>query len=113
MGIREQRRNDDGAAGARTGRLPDRTELRPLLTHHGATLLAVADDPEIRVADLARKVGVTERKAYRLLGDLNTWGYLRRVRVGRRNHYEVDENGDVMGRLADVFQLHFMTRTAS
>ena len=112
MGIREQRRNDDGAAGATTERLPDPAEIRPLLTHHGATLLAVADDPEIRVADLARKVGVTERTAYRLLGDLNAWGYVRRIRVGRRNHYDVNQNGDVIGHLADVLQLRFPARTA-
>lgn len=113
MAIRRLRWNDDGAALAATERLPDREEIRPLLTHHGATLLAVADDPEIRVADLARKVCVTERTAYRLLADLNAWGYVRRVRVGRRNHYEVNESGDVMGHLADVLQLRYPARAAS
>ena len=104
MGIRAQRRNAEGSAVATAERLPDSAGFRPLLTHHGAMFLALADDPEIRVADLARKVGVTERTAYRLLGDLNTWGYVRRVRVGRRNHYEVDQNGDAMGDLGDVLQ---------
>jgi len=55
---------------------------------HG--LLAVARNPEIRVWQIAEDVGVTGRSAYRLLADLVAAGYVRRSRVGTRNHYELN-----------------------
>jgi DNA-binding transcriptional ArsR family regulator len=60
------------------------------ITSHARVLLALARDPEIRVRQLAEAAGVTRRSAYRLLADLVAAGYVRRTRVGRRNHYELD-----------------------
>lgn len=59
------------------------------LTHHALVLLAVAREPDVRVADIAAGVGVSARAALSILGDLEEAGYLQRTRVGRRNHYEV------------------------
>lgn len=59
------------------------------LTHHALVLLAVAREPDARVADIAAGVGVSARAALSILGDLEGAGYLQRSRVGRRNHYEV------------------------
>ncbi len=60
------------------------------LTHHGHVLLAVAGDPDMRVADLADLVGISPRAALSILRDLETAGYLRRIRVGRRTHYVIE-----------------------
>jgi DNA-binding IclR family transcriptional regulator len=60
------------------------------VTNHAQVLLAVARDPEARVSDIAAAVQITERYAYRLLSDLQTAGYVRRSRRGRRNHYRID-----------------------
>ncbi|WP_307843264.1 winged helix-turn-helix domain-containing protein [Arthrobacter sp. MSA 4-2] len=60
------------------------------LTHHGHVLLAVAGDPDMRVADLADLVGISPRAALSILKDLETAGYLRRIRVGRRTHYVIE-----------------------
>ncbi|TDK25800.1 ArsR family transcriptional regulator [Arthrobacter crusticola] len=60
------------------------------LTHHGHVLLAVAEDPDMRVADLADLVGISPRAALSILKDLETAGYLRRIRVGRRTHYVIE-----------------------
>jgi DNA-binding transcriptional ArsR family regulator len=59
------------------------------LTNHGHVLLAVAADPDARVADLAARVGVTQRSALSILRDLEDGGYLTRSRRGRRTHYEL------------------------
>lgn len=59
------------------------------LTNHGHVFLCIADDPQIRIADVARRVGVTERSAQRIVSDLAEEGYLVQTKVGRRNHYQV------------------------
>ena len=60
------------------------------LTNHSQVLLCVAGDPEIRLRDVAETVGITERAAQRILGDLVDSGYVERERVGRRNRYRVN-----------------------
>jgi DNA-binding transcriptional ArsR family regulator len=60
------------------------------LTNHSHVLLCLVDDPDATVEALARRVGVTERSARRIIGDLETAGYLARERVGRRNRYRFD-----------------------
>jgi DNA-binding transcriptional ArsR family regulator len=58
-------------------------------TNHGHVLLCIARDPEIRVRDLAVRIGITERAAQRIVADLVEAGYLERSRDGRRNRYRV------------------------
>jgi DNA-binding MarR family transcriptional regulator len=59
------------------------------LTSHAHVLASVAQDPEVRMRDVAARVGLTERAVQRIVRDLEQGGYLRRVRRGRRNLYEV------------------------
>jgi DNA-binding IclR family transcriptional regulator len=59
------------------------------LTNHGAVLLCIADDPEVRMRDIAATVDITERAAQRIVADLISNGYVDRVRNGRRNSYTV------------------------
>jgi DNA-binding transcriptional ArsR family regulator len=69
-----------------------RAQCPPLvfMTSHARVLLALARDPEIRVKQMAEEAAVTQRSAYRLLADLVAAGYVRRRRIGRRNHYELN-----------------------
>lgn len=60
------------------------------LTNHGHVLIALARDPETRLRDVALLVGITERSVQSIVADLESAGYVRRLRVGRRNRYEVD-----------------------
>lgn len=59
------------------------------LTNHAHVLICVADDPGIRLRDIAAAVGITERAAHRIVSELVESGYVLRQRDGRRNHYEV------------------------
>ncbi len=58
-------------------------------TNHAHVLLCIAREPDVRVRDLALRVGITERAAQRIVADLVEAGYLERSRDGRRNHYRV------------------------
>lgn len=57
------------------------------LTNHAHVLLAVAGSPDARVQDIAATVGITPRATLLILQDLEDAGYIRRTRIGRRNHY--------------------------
>jgi DNA-binding MarR family transcriptional regulator len=59
------------------------------LTNHAHVLTCVADDPGIRIRDIAEAVGITERAAHRIVSELVEGGYLLREKEGRRNRYEV------------------------
>jgi DNA-binding MarR family transcriptional regulator len=61
------------------------------LTSHGLVLLEVARTPDATVRELAVRVRLTERQAHRVLADLAEAGYIVRQRVGRRNHYRINE----------------------
>ena len=63
-----------------------------ILSNHGRVLLVIADDPDVRLRDVAESVGITERAVQMIVADLEDAGYITRQRVGRRNHYVVDAN---------------------
>ena len=84
------------------------------LTNHAHVLLCVARDPGIRHRDVAERVGITERAAQRIVGDLIESGYLERTREGRRNHYQLHtelplrhplEEDSNIGEILNVLQL--------
>jgi DNA-binding IclR family transcriptional regulator len=69
---------------------PDRPRPWTFLTNHAQVLLCLADTPNIRLRDVAQRVGITERATQRILAELVDAGYVRTERVGRRNRYTVD-----------------------
>jgi DNA-binding transcriptional ArsR family regulator len=68
---------------------PSKASGWDFLTNHAHVLTCVADDPGIRLRDIAAAVGITERAAHRILSELVDGGYVLREREGRRNHYQV------------------------
>src|SRR5438067_2067426 len=61
------------------------------VTNHAHVLAAIANDPTIRLRDIAADLGITERTAAQIVNDLEEAGYLTKIRQGRRNRYEVHE----------------------
>lgn len=59
------------------------------LTNHAHVLLEIAAQPDIRVRDIALRVGITERATQRIIAELAQSGYLDVERDGRRNRYRV------------------------
>ena len=62
------------------------------LTNHAHVLLCLAETDDVRVRDIALRVGVTERAVQRILSELEEAGYIRRERDGRRNVYEIKDD---------------------
>lgn len=86
-----------------------------LLTNHGRLLLLIAQQPDVRIRDLAETAGVTERTAQAIVTDLEHAGFITKERSGRRNVYTVNrrqpfrhpaESGHRVGELIDLFQDH-------
>ena len=61
------------------------------ITNHARVLLVVAEDPTVRLRDIAARVEITERAAQRIVSELDEAGYLSRRRSGRRNVYTVHD----------------------
>lgn len=59
------------------------------LTNHAHVLMCVAENPNVRLRDVAVQVGITERAAQRIVTELEEAGYLEREREGRRNSYRL------------------------
>lgn len=62
-------------------------------TNHAHVLICIAEDPDIRLREVAERVGITERAAQRIVAELEEAGYLHHERHGRRNHYELRPEG--------------------
>jgi DNA-binding Lrp family transcriptional regulator len=92
---------------------PSRAPTWVFLTNHAHVLLCLARDPDIRARDIAEQVGITERAAQRILGDLLAEGYIAKTKIGRRNRYVVNRHGHLrhpvfreleIGPLLDILQ---------
>ncbi|MFF3804282.1 helix-turn-helix transcriptional regulator [Streptomyces sp. NPDC002032] len=59
------------------------------LTNHARVLVTIARDPAARLRDVALACALTERTVQTIVADLESDGYLQRVRDGRRNRYEI------------------------
>ena len=59
------------------------------LTNHARVLICIAQDPGVRLREIGATVGITERAAHRIVGELVAAGYVTRRRVGRRNQYAI------------------------
>ena len=60
------------------------------LSNYAHVLICLADNPDARLRDVADRVGITERTAFRLVAELEEAGVIERAREGRRNHYLIN-----------------------
>jgi uncharacterized membrane protein len=70
------------------------------LSTHGQVLLCIREDAGIRLREIGDRVGITERAAHRIVGELADAGYITRERRGRRNHYTIASHLPLPDRLA-------------
>lgn len=60
------------------------------ITNHGAVLALIGQYGQITAREIAAELGITERTVMRIIRDLETEGYIRKMREGRINHYKVN-----------------------
>jgi DNA-binding IclR family transcriptional regulator len=70
------------------------------LTNHAQVLLCIAGDPALRLREIGAEVGITERAAHRIVGELEAAGYVTRQREGRRNRYTIEPHLPLPDRIA-------------
>jgi hypothetical protein len=63
------------------------------LSNHAHVLVCLAAQPDLRLRDIAERVGITERAVFSIVNDLEAGGYLTRIREGRRNRYQLNPDG--------------------
>ena len=59
------------------------------LTNHSHVLICLAENSDLRIRDLADRVGITERAVLKILGELEDGGIISRERAGRRHGAQV------------------------
>lgn len=59
------------------------------LSNHSHVLIVLYTNPDLVLREVAVRVGITERGVQRIVQDLEEEGFIRRQKVGRKNHYEV------------------------
>lgn len=59
-------------------------------TNHAHVLVCLASDGEMRLRDVALKVGITERAVQRIVMELEEGKIIERARDGRRNQYTIN-----------------------
>lgn len=60
------------------------------LTNHTHVLICIAQQPDIRLSEVARLVGIGERAVHRIVHDLIDAGYVSVTKEGRNNVYDID-----------------------
>ena len=60
------------------------------LTNHAHVLVCIGQNPDVRLGDIATRVGITERATHRIVHDLIDAGFVTVTKVGRRNRYAID-----------------------
>jgi hypothetical protein len=84
-------------------------------TNHARVLICIAQDPDLRLRDVAAAIDITERRAHGIVTDLAEAGYVVKEKDGRRNRYRVQAQlplpesisgertiGEVLGLLVDA-----------
>lgn len=74
----------------KSSKSPNPTANWTFLTNHGHVLVCIAQNPDIRIAEIADLVGIGERAAHRIVSDLIEGQYVNRQKDGRRNTYSID-----------------------
>ena len=59
------------------------------LTNHAHVLIVLSAESDLVLREVANRVGITERAVQRIVQDLEEQGFIRREKVGRKNHYQV------------------------
>lgn len=73
----------------------DSSQRLTLLSNHGHVLVCIAKDPDVRLREIAERVGITNRSAFGIVDDLVRGGMIERFKVGRSNRYRVNQDASL------------------
>ena len=61
-----------------------------LVTNHALVLCQIAQQPQITMREISLTIGITEKATHRIITDLETDGYVTKIREGRRLRYRIN-----------------------
>ena len=80
-------------------------------SNYAHVLVCLAENPHARLRDVAEKVGITERTAFRLIGELQDAGIVERVKEGRRNHYMINSDAHLKHSIEEHYTIGELLET--
>jgi len=69
------------------------------VTNHALVLCQIAQQPRITVREIALAIGITEKATHRIITDLETDGYVTKIREGRRLRYRINPDLRLRGEI--------------
>ncbi len=60
------------------------------VTNYSLVLCQIAQHPRITIRELSLTIGITEKAIHRIITDLETDGYITKIREGRRLRYRIN-----------------------
>ena len=84
-----------------------------LLSRHGQALVLLANNPQLRIVDLAEVLGISERSARLLVASLHRSKVLHVHKTGRNNTYQVNSESPLPNSLERSISLKSILKIAS
>ncbi|HUW45467.1 MAG TPA: winged helix-turn-helix transcriptional regulator [Dehalococcoidia bacterium] len=60
------------------------------VTNYALVLCQIAQQPRITMREISLAIGITEKATHRIITDLETEGYITKIREGRRLRYRIN-----------------------
>ena len=60
------------------------------VTNYALVLCQIAQQPRITIREVSLTIGITEKAIHRIITDLETDGYVTKIREGRRLRYRIN-----------------------
>jgi Mn-dependent DtxR family transcriptional regulator len=65
------------------------------ISNHGVVLILTNRYGQITTRAIAEALGIIERSVIRIINDLERGEYIKKIRVGRVNHYEINRKAQL------------------
>lgn len=69
------------------------------VTNHALVLCQIAQQPRSTVREMSLTIGITEKATHRIITDLETDGYVTKIREGRRLRYRINPDLRLRGEI--------------
>ena len=69
------------------------------VTNHALVLCQIAQQPRITVREISLAIGITEKATHRIITDLESDGYVTKIREGRRLRYRINPDLRLRGEI--------------
>jgi len=62
------------------------------VTNHALVLCQIAQQPRITMREISLTIGITEKATHKIIADLESDGYVTKIREGRRLRYRINSD---------------------